>query len=99
MNNVIVNQEGLNNIISGLKDVNDSLYFLRFLVAIFVHVLEWICVQNGWKSDVQYLKPFNGAKRVYDFQMVGLNGLQTIRQKLMQSLIRTIQAKLTSLIK
>lgn len=44
MDNVIVNQVGFDDIVSSLENADDSFYFLRFLVAVLVRVLERICI-------------------------------------------------------
>ena len=44
MDNVIVYRVGFNDIVSGLENVDDCFYFLRFLAAVLVRVLERIRV-------------------------------------------------------
>lgn len=60
MKYVFVHGISFHNIISGLKDADDGFHFLWSLVTVFVCVLEWICVQDCWKSDIQDLREKTG---------------------------------------
>ena len=55
MKYVFVNGISFDNIVSDLKDADYGFHFLWSLVTVFVCVLEWICVQDRWKSDIQDL--------------------------------------------